>query len=411
MSQKDYHKVLGLSPGASEKQIKSAYRKLALKYHPDHNEAPGAKQKFHELTLAYDYLLEHLKSGQEHATTYDDQLASEIIRREREWMEEQIKAKREKKRREEEYFNRPEWHDPLLFLKYLARGFALLFALVAILFPILLAIFGDPASLAGTFFFLIAGVVLMVYIYQQRTAWFRLGRFKTSFRDVCGFLSMKTEKVSTDHCCYCKKALADGKPYQIELIKTLDIKIRSYGAMDHDAKYKNKVKRVVVPRSVRAQFFHRIATLVKLVSIALFLILFPIESLLWRFIAGILAGGVIAFIIQIVAGVRSRVSYLLTPSLLVKGAVWLFALSRISIIGPGFNMETTGYVYIVVAGLLFFLDMIFDLLMGLFPFYSRLFRPLIKQGAVLDSLYKDGYRNYQELPVYSIAFPLFKWLF
>ena len=55
--------------------------------------------------------------------------------------------------------------------------------------------------------------------------------------------------------------------------------------------------------------------------------------------------------------------------------------------------------------------MLFDLLMGLFPFYQRLFLPLFKQGTVLDSLYREGYRNYQELPVYSMAFPLFKWIF
>ncbi len=147
MSQKDYHKVLGLSQGASEKQIKTAYRKLALKYHPDRNKAPGAKHKFHELTLAYDYLLKHPYRKEDSASSYEDRMASEVLRRERERMQAQAKARREKKKREEEYFNRPEWHDPLLLLKYGIRGFALLFASVAIIFPILLAIFGDPLEL------------------------------------------------------------------------------------------------------------------------------------------------------------------------------------------------------------------------------------------------------------------------
>jgi len=334
-----------------------------------------------------------------------------VLRKERERMQAQARARREKKRREEEYFNRPEWHDPLLLLKYVGRGFALLFASVAIIFPILLAIFGDPASLAGTSFFIVIGVFLMVYIYQQRATWFRQGKLNTSLRDVKGFFSMKSEKKSKDHCCYCRNVMANGKHNRIELVKTLDIKIKSYGALNHDAKYKNKVKTVVIPRSIRAQFFHRMATLLKLVSIILCLILFPVESLLWRFIAGLLIGGVLSMIVQALAGVRSRVSYLLTPSLLIKGGIWLFALFKISIVGPGFNIETTGYIYIVVAGLLFLLDMLFDLLMGLFPFYQRLFLPLLKQGAVLDSLYREGYRNYQELPVYSVAFPLFKWIF
>jgi len=411
LSQKDYHKVLGLTPGASERQIKTAYRKLALKYHPDRNTAPGAKNKFHEITVAYDYLLEHPYRKEDRASSYEDRMASEVLRKERERMQAQARARREKKRREEEYFNRPEWHDPLLLLKYVGRGFALLFASVSIIFPIVLAIFEDPASLAGTSFFIVVGVFLMVYIYQQRSTWFRQGKFNTSLIDVKGFFSMRSGKKSKDHCCYCRNAMANGTPYRIELMKTLDIKITSYGALNHGAKYKNKVKRVVIPRSIRAQFFHRMATLLKLASIILCLILFPVESLLWRFIAGMLLGGVLSMIMQAWVGVRSRVGYLLTPSLVIKGSIWLFALFKISIVGPGFNIETTGYIYIVVAGLFFLLDMLFDLLLGLFPFYQRLFLPLFKQGAVLDSLYRDGYRNFLELPVYSVVFPLFKWIF
>jgi hypothetical protein len=83
----------------------------------------------------------------------------------------------------------------------------------------------------------------------------------------------------------------------------------------------------------------------------------------------------------------------------------------ISELGPGFNIQLTGWVYIVVVGLLFFLDMLFDLIMGLFPFYRLLFRPMVKQGPVLDSLYRDGYQNYLELPVYSVIYPLIKWIF
>ena len=53
---KDYYKILGVSRNASEDEIKKAYRKLALKYHPDKNQDPGAEDKFKEIAEAYDVL-------------------------------------------------------------------------------------------------------------------------------------------------------------------------------------------------------------------------------------------------------------------------------------------------------------------------------------------------------------------
>ncbi len=53
---RDYYEVLGIEKGASDQDIKSAYRKLARKYHPDVNKADDAEAKFKEVKEAYDVL-------------------------------------------------------------------------------------------------------------------------------------------------------------------------------------------------------------------------------------------------------------------------------------------------------------------------------------------------------------------
>ena len=54
MLQKDYYQILGLNRNASEDEIKRAYRKLALKYHPDHNPGdPKSEERFKEIGEAH----------------------------------------------------------------------------------------------------------------------------------------------------------------------------------------------------------------------------------------------------------------------------------------------------------------------------------------------------------------------
>ena len=53
---KDYYEVLGVSKNASDAEIKSAFRKLAKKYHPDVSKEPDAAEKFKEAQEAYSVL-------------------------------------------------------------------------------------------------------------------------------------------------------------------------------------------------------------------------------------------------------------------------------------------------------------------------------------------------------------------
>lgn len=63
---RDYYEVLGLQKGASEDEIKKAYRSLAKKYHPDVNKASDAEEKFKEINEAYEVLSDPSKRA-----TYD----------------------------------------------------------------------------------------------------------------------------------------------------------------------------------------------------------------------------------------------------------------------------------------------------------------------------------------------------
>ncbi len=63
---RDYYEVLGVAKDASVADIKKAYRKLAQKYHPDHNTEPNAEEKFREVRDAYEVL-----SNEEKRRAYD----------------------------------------------------------------------------------------------------------------------------------------------------------------------------------------------------------------------------------------------------------------------------------------------------------------------------------------------------
>jgi molecular chaperone DnaJ len=65
-TKRDYYEILGVKRDSSDSELKSAYRKLALKWHPDRNKETGAEAKFKEINEAYEVL-----SNKEKRAKYD----------------------------------------------------------------------------------------------------------------------------------------------------------------------------------------------------------------------------------------------------------------------------------------------------------------------------------------------------
>ncbi|KAL0962747.1 hypothetical protein UPYG_G00344840 [Umbra pygmaea] len=61
LAQRDYYDILGVPKDASERQIKKAFHKLAMKHHPDRNRSPDAEAKFREIAEAYETLSDEKK--------------------------------------------------------------------------------------------------------------------------------------------------------------------------------------------------------------------------------------------------------------------------------------------------------------------------------------------------------------
>jgi curved DNA-binding protein CbpA len=78
MSFKDYYDVLGIDRGASQKEIKRAFRRLALRYHPDRNpeSQKQSEERFKEINEAYQVLIDEARRREyDYLTGYTSQRA------------------------------------------------------------------------------------------------------------------------------------------------------------------------------------------------------------------------------------------------------------------------------------------------------------------------------------------------
>ena len=79
----DPYKVLGIAPGATDEEIKRAYRNLSRKYHPDANvnnpDRAQAEEKFKEVQMAYDQIMKQKQQGYSYGSGYGGGASGESV--------------------------------------------------------------------------------------------------------------------------------------------------------------------------------------------------------------------------------------------------------------------------------------------------------------------------------------------
>ncbi|AHM59250.1 Chaperone protein DnaJ [Flammeovirgaceae bacterium 311] len=131
------YQILGIKAGASNAEIKNAYRGLAKKYHPDISKEPDAESKFIEITEAYELLTEGPPIA-ESAIDFSDEVLSldyEDIRRER--ARAYAKMRYEAFKKNNDAFTKAWYYEPVkygtYFMIFISYGLALAMFLAPIL--------------------------------------------------------------------------------------------------------------------------------------------------------------------------------------------------------------------------------------------------------------------------------------
>lgn len=110
---KRYYEILGLQEGASKKEIKRAYRQMAMRYHPDLNPGKESENKFLEVLEAYEYLMGIRQMNEGKGMSYEDlQKFYELMKKaaeekaKREYREKVRQFKKEKDRKQAEEYRK-----------------------------------------------------------------------------------------------------------------------------------------------------------------------------------------------------------------------------------------------------------------------------------------------------------------
>jgi hypothetical protein len=417
MEYKNYYDLLGIPENSDEGTIKQAYRSLALKLHPDVNPSPNSHEEFIRIGEAYEILLYKLKfekniKPDNNPNTVDADADrsywEDIIREAHENARRQSEMRFEKLRKEHAAFQQSGLYDITLALRYLINIGAIFAAAGLIAVPVYVACTEEFQAFFYLFFFWIFGGFLAFYIFSNRKNWFNLGSFYFKPSVIKEYLKPR-QVVDKQGCFYCKGYPADGAPFEQTLMKVNDIKFSTGGPMVQQVHYKRTYKTIEIPRSRKAFLNHLSATFIKVFSILLFAFILRPGSNIWNLILGAGAGGIFSTLLMLVSRTKPKTLFLLSPLIIIKLICWILALSLVSYQTQGWHIYATNYIYLALALLLLFLDLILDpiakLILGKWAIMS-----LARLPEQEKQLLEKGYFHFQDLPFWSTIAPVFRWL-
>ena len=180
---KDYYKILRISRDASLSEIKKAYRKLALEYHPDRNHDPIAIHFFRESTEAYEILIDLKKRA-----TYDDMFFknSAIEKNDTiyEWQEQAQKKAEQYSTMDYDSFKKTLIQELKLVVEYVPGFGCLLFVICGVIVGIWIIIKGmidgKDEFLGVGFIVFICYLIAFLFVYPRITKAYKQDREKIS---------------------------------------------------------------------------------------------------------------------------------------------------------------------------------------------------------------------------------------
>ncbi len=416
---KNYFTILQVSPGASLDEIRTSYRALSKKYHPDVNKSPDAHDRFCEITEAYDFLIQHWKEFSQHQMTekdlenhyrnYQHADTYQKFRHEaRERARKQAKMRYDKFKKQHEAFQESGINDIGLIFIILFRIFSVPLFMFFFLTPLITTLFVHWSWIFTVLFMWPFAIGLAWHYHDKRKNYFFPGTFYYSFERI-KHLFTDLHQTSVN-CFYAKNRKADSRPYKLELLKLKDVKFKTSGFRQHNVNYINQSHTILIPRSRKAFIIHSICIILKVSTLLGSIIFLNISSAIWRVIIGFLTGAFLTRLLLILSQTKSNVTYLYNYGLLIRTMLWLATIILASrfYLHP-FDIQTSDIIYFIITAILIsdaFIMQLLNLILhdgASIPFINQYYETTLK--------FKEGYTAYNDVPVISIIYPIFRWIF